>query len=116
MLSTLAITYSFTLSMKVKEASVGNLSRKLKRKIRSADATTFSNLYTPEFDLFLKNDASMGVYETILKQLNSKARQLKLTVKSDFGIKPKVVIPNIVATATAAGTFNVRINILHNKI
>ena len=105
--ATLVVVSGFTLSMRVKTPSVGNISRKLKRKIRSADATTFTTLYTPEFDEYLKKEASTGIYDSIFKQLTKKARQLKVTVKSDFGFKPKVVIPNIVETATASGTLNV---------
>lgn len=105
--ATVVVVSSFTLSMRVKAPSVGNISRKLKRKIRSADATTFTSIYTPEFDEYLKKEASDGIYDSILKQLTKKARQLKVTVKSDFGFKPKVVIPNIVETATASGTLNV---------
>ena len=39
-----------SLAMKVTEPSVGNLSRKLKRKLRSVDQATFSQIYTPEFE------------------------------------------------------------------
>lgn len=106
-LATVAFVSSFTLSMRVKTPSVGNISRKLKRKIRSVDATTFTTLYTPEFDEYLKTEATTGIYDSIFKQLTKKARELKVTVKSEFGFKPKAVIPNIAETATAAGTFNV---------
>jgi hypothetical protein len=97
------------LSMKLKEPSIGNLPRKLKRKIRSSNETTFDQLYSPEFDNFLKNQAKGGVYENIMKTLNKKARHLKITLKPDFGVKPKIVLPTIVETAVAAGSFGVHV-------
>jgi hypothetical protein len=99
------------LSMKVKVPNPGNLARKLKRNIRSVNATNFDVLYTPEYDNFLKNEAKGELYTTILKQLTKKARQLNVKLKSDFGIKPKILLPSIVETAQAAGTFKVYVSL-----
>lgn len=44
------------LQMKVKSPSLGNIPRKLKRKIRGVDAENFDQLYTAEFDSFLKTE------------------------------------------------------------
>ena len=107
MTSTQRQSRSLSLSMKVATPSVGNIARKLKRKIRSVDATNFDTLYTPEFDVYLKTEATAGIYETIRKNLTKKARELKVTIKSDFGLKPKIVLPTIVETAVKAGTFQV---------
>ena len=107
MTSTQRQSRSLSLSMKVATPSVGNIARKLKRKIRSVDATNFDALYTPEFDVYLKTEATAGIYETIRKNLTKKARELKVTIKSDFGLKPKIVLPTIVETAVKAGTFQV---------
>jgi hypothetical protein len=109
-----AMSSRFSLSMKVKEPSVGNLARKLKRKLRTVDAITFSELYTEEFDNFLKTKASAGIYENIMKHLTKTARQLKIEFKSDFGKKAVVVRPDIIETAKSVGTFNV--SIIYNCI
>eukprot|EP01038_Epipyxis_sp_PR26KG_P009866 gene9866-13273_t len=95
----------FGMTMKVKTPSVGNIPRKLKRNLRSLTNENFSNIYTPEFDEYLKSQASPAIYEQLLKQVNKKARSLKITVKPEFGYKAPVVRPNIVETAIAAGTF-----------
>lgn len=97
------------LSMAASDAAVKNMPRKLKRKIRSADATTFGNLLSAENDTFLKSECKGTTYERIMKSLQKKARQLKLTVKPGFGEKPKVLAPTIIETATSAGTFTVSV-------
>lgn len=104
--STSTVTRSSNqLYMRVKTPNAGNIPRKLKRKIRSVEVTTFDQLYTPEFDTFLKVEAQGGIYENIMKLLKRRAQQLKLALKPDFGLKAAVVIPTIVETAVAAGTF-----------
>lgn len=40
-----------------------------------------------------------------MDKIKKTARQLKTTVKPDFGVKPPLVRPDIVETAVAAGTF-----------
>ena len=87
--------------------SVGNLARKIKRKLRSVDATSFETIYTPEFDKYLKEEASGRLYTTVMDALKKKARQVGTSLKSEFGIKPVVVLPNIVEAAVAAGSFTV---------
>lgn len=88
------------------ENKVKNYARKLKRKLRTAaTAEAFSQVYAPEFEEYLKTQASQGIYDNIFKLLHEKARQLKVEVKKDFAIKPKIVLPNIVDTAASAGNF-----------
>lgn len=52
---------SATLQMKVKTPSLGNIPRKLKRKIRSVEAENFDQLYTAEFDSFLKTEGRLSL-------------------------------------------------------
>jgi len=98
---------SKSLSMATTESSLKNLSRKLKRNIRSADASTFSNLLNPVNDKYLKSDCPGNTYVRILKNLKKKAKQLKVTITPGFGEKAKIVAPTIIETATSAGTFTV---------
>ena len=100
-----------SLSMATTESSLKNLSRKLKRNIRSADATTFSNLLNPANDKYLKADCPGNTYERIIKNLKKKAKQLKVTITPGFGEKAKIVPPTIIETATSAGTFTVSISL-----
>jgi uncharacterized surface protein with fasciclin (FAS1) repeats len=81
--------------------------RKIKRTVRSSDATNFlSNICTPEYDKFLKEEAEGGVYVTIMKKITEAANRLGVKVSADFGAKPVVVLPTIVETAVKAGSFN----------
>lgn len=41
-----------------------------------------------------------------MKQLTKRARELKVTVKTGFGEKPVVVLPDLVDTAVSAGSFS----------
>jgi hypothetical protein len=101
---------SKSLSMATTESSLKNLSRKLKRNIRSADASTFSNLLNPVNDKYLKSsDCPGNTYVRILKNLKKRAKQLKVTITPGFGEKAKIVAPTIIETATSAGTFTVSI-------
>lgn len=102
-----------SVSMAVTDSALKNLPRKLKRKIRSADATTFSTLLSPENDKFLKSEATGSTYERIIKNLKKKAKQLKVTITPGFGEKAKVLAPTIIETATSAGTFTVSIPLVN---
>ena len=62
------------------------------------DFTDPNNLYVA---------AQGSLYENIIKKLTKRARQLKVTLKPDFGVKPEIILPTIVETAIAAGTFQV---------
>lgn len=42
-----------------------------------------------------------------MKMVAKKARELKVDIGPDFARKPKVIIPDLVETASAAGTFQV---------
>lgn len=90
-----------------KAPSVGNLPRKLKRQLRSLDATTFDKIFTDEFDTFLKNEADGRIYDNLMDTISKRARQLGVKIKDNFGIKPVIVLSDIVDTAVSAGNFKV---------
>jgi uncharacterized surface protein with fasciclin (FAS1) repeats len=81
--------------------------RKLKRKLRSSDASTFlANICTPEYDSFLKVEATGAIYKNLMKKVTDAARTFKVTLSPDFGKKAIVVLPTLVETAVAAGSFS----------
>jgi uncharacterized surface protein with fasciclin (FAS1) repeats len=93
-------------STKQKAPSVGNLPRKMKRNLRSIkDAAAFEKIYTEEYETFLKVEARGAVYENLMEKIRTKARKLNITLKPEFGVKPIVVLPDLVDTAIAAGSF-----------
>lgn len=95
------------LSMVTKDGSTANMSRKMKRSIRSvSDAAGLTSLYTPENDDFLKNKASAATHESIMKNLGRTARSLKVEVKAGFGERSLTSHSDVVETATAVGTFS----------
>ena len=98
---------SLSIQMKVKTPSVGNLPRKIKRLTRSLTSESFDKVYTPEFDKFLTSEASPAIYDSLMKIITKTARQLKVSVKKEFGLRTVTVRPDIVDTAIAAGTFQV---------
>lgn len=85
-----------------------NRPRKLKRLIKSIEtAEEFqSKVLTPENDEYLRTKATVGVHETLIKQIERTSRWLKVTVNPEFGAKPKVTRQTIVETAVASGSFN----------
>lgn len=94
---------------KAKAPSVGNIPRKIKRKLRSLDSSTFEQIYTPEFDEFLKTEAQGSIYLNLRKVIAKRARQVGAVLKADFGVKPVIVLPDLVDTAVAAGGFTVSV-------
>ena len=83
-----------------------NMPRKLKRSLRNADKGTFESLVNkPETESFIKQLPDGLLYENLMKMITKKSRELKIKVKTDYAVKPKVVLPDIVDTAVAAGTF-----------
>ena len=91
----------------VKDTSKVNLSRKLKRLLTSSklDASSFEKVKT--FEPYLKDEATGAIYDRLLKLVTKKARQLKVTLSPEFAKKPVVIVPDLVETATSAGTFQV---------
>ena len=83
-----------------------NMPRKLKRSLRNADKGTFESLVNkPETESFIKQLPDGLLYDNLMKMITKKRRELKIKVKTDYAVKPKVVLPDIVDTAVAAGTF-----------
>eukprot|EP01040_Poterioochromonas_malhamensis_P008221 gene8221-8891_t len=95
---------------------LSNMSRKIRRHLKSATSETFEKLiYTSEYDNFLKNSASENVYKVLMQKIQKTAllmqkiqktaRQLNIKLKADFGKRVKAERPDIVSTAVSAGTF-----------
>lgn len=100
-------TSTVALSMKVKSPSVGNLPRKMKRKLIGIKSENFDTILTDEFDSYMKNEASPAVHARMMKDLQRKARALGVKVKEGFGVKAAVVRPSLLEAATSAGNFGV---------
>ncbi len=89
---------------------LSNMSRKIRRHLKSATSETFEKLiYTSEYDNFLKNSASENVYKVLMQKIQKTARQLNIKLKADFGKRVKAERPDIVSTAVSAGTFTVSV-------
>jgi hypothetical protein len=87
--------------------NLGNVPRKLKRVIRNAaDASAVEKLLTPEIDSFLKLEAQGEVYATLMKTIKKKSKEVNYSLGADFGIKAPIILPSLVDTAIAAGTFS----------
>jgi hypothetical protein len=99
-----------------------NMSRTLRRKIRSLNSSNFDTIYDPKvegksmfysrnrthnFIAFLKTGASDNVSKIFLKKIKQAAFRAKVTLRPDFGVRPKPVFPDLVETAIAAGNFAV---------
>mmetsp|Transcript_37467 Transcript_37467/g.38153 ORF Transcript_37467/g.38153 Transcript_37467/m.38153 type:complete len:249 (+) Transcript_37467:77-823(+) len=85
---------------------VKNIPRKIKRGLRSATAETFNSIYKPEYEEFLKNVASNDVNEDLRQKIQKTARKLGVAAKEDFGVKPAIVLNDIVDSAVSSGKFN----------
>ena len=90
--------------------AVVNVPRRLKRLLRTVNATNFETIYTDEFDTYLREKASPGIYDSIIKKLKKTARTLGVEIRSSFGSKPVVVVPDILETATSAAKFGTLIS------
>lgn len=58
---------------------------------------------------FLKNKAPPGIYNSIYPKFLKIARQLKVAIQPDFGIRPKIEHPSIFETMQASGNYSVRL-------
>lgn len=106
LLASLFVAGVNSLATKVKPPSIGNLPRKLKRALKTADAAKFQTLLTPEYDTFLKGSTG-ALYNNLMDKISKTAIKLKVSVTPGFGVKPVQVLPNLVDTAIAAGSFQV---------
>ena len=83
-----------------------NFTRKLKRAIRSSDSTTFTSaVLTAKTESFLKETGPGRLYDNLLHLIKQQASKLKVTVNSDYGALPKVVLPDLVEIASGDDTF-----------
>jgi len=89
---------------KAEATSTTNLPRKIKRSLKNAP--NLDSIYDPAIENFLVKEAEGSIYETIMKAINKRARELKVTLKAGFAEKPKVELLDMVDTAKSAGTFN----------
>lgn len=103
-------TNAFYLQMKKSQSSpTSNLSRKMKRKLRSLTIENFSSIYDPIYVDYINSlPTGSGLLENLTSKILKCARQLKVkesNIKFDLGVRPKVILPNLLETATSAGTF-----------
>ena len=83
-----------------------NYTRKLKRQLRSSDATTFkSAVLTAKTESFLKEQGPGRLYDNILHLIKQQASKLKVEVNKNFAALPKVVLPDVVEIASGDDTF-----------
>lgn len=57
---------------------------------------------------FLKVKASPGIYNSIYPKIQKIARQLNVVLNPDFGVRPKIVRPDMVETAASLNSIEVR--------
>jgi len=83
-----------------------NYTRKLKRQLRSSDATTFkSAVLTAKTEAFLKEQGPGRLYDNILHLIKQQASKLKIQVDKNYAELPKVVLPDVVEIASGDDTF-----------